>query len=101
MTFVDLATLHDAALVLPTIARTLGVKESAGQPITQVLAAAIGEGRLLLVLDNLEQVVAAAPELSALVRACPNLTILATSRTRLRVRGEQEYPVAPLPVPEL
>ena len=101
VTFVDLATLHDAALVVPTIARTLGVKESAGQLITQVLAAAIGEGRLLLVLDNLEQVVAAAPELSALVRACPNLTILATSRTRLRVRGEQEYPVAPLPVPEL
>jgi predicted ATPase len=66
-----------------------------------LLAAAIGESRLLLVLDNLEQVVAAAPELSALVRACPNVTILATSRVRLRVRGEQEYPVAPLPVPEL
>ncbi len=99
-TLVDLAALRDPALVLPTLARALGVDTSGGQPVADLVAAAIGERRVLVVLDNLEQIVSAAVEIAALLAACPHLTLLATSRVRLRVRGEQEYPVAPLPLPD-
>ena len=90
--WVSLAALRDPALVVETIAQTLGAKEK--------LAAHIGERELLLVLDNFEQVVDAAPELAALVEACPNLRLLVTSRELLRVRGEVEYQVLPLAEPE-
>jgi predicted ATPase len=86
--WVGLAPLRDPALVTETIAQTLGAKDG--------LAEHIAERELLLLLDNLEQVVAAAPELAALVEACPNLRLLVTSRELLRVRGEREYPVLPL-----
>jgi predicted ATPase len=86
--WVALAPLRDPALVTPTIAETLGAKDG--------LAEQIGERELLLLLDNLEQVVDAAPELASLVEACPNLHLLVTSRELLRVRGEVEYPVHPL-----
>ncbi|MBD0349254.1 MAG: tetratricopeptide repeat protein [Thermoleophilia bacterium] len=86
--WVGLATIRDPQLVVSTVAQTLGAKD--------VLAAHIGEKELLLLLDNLEQVVGAAPELAALVEACPNLRVLATSRELLRVRGEVEYAVLPL-----
>jgi predicted ATPase len=69
-----------------------------GQPL-EVLPAAIGDRRLLVVLDNLEQVAAAGGDIAALLAGCPGMTILATSRVRLRVRGEQEYAVLPLPLP--
>ena len=75
-----------------TISQTLGAKDG--------LAEHIGERELLLLLDNLEQVIEVAPELSALVEACPNLTLLVTSRELLRIRGEVEYPVPPLQEPE-
>lgn len=97
---VDLAPLRDADLVLPAIARALGLEESGSQPVAAFLAEAIGEQRLLLILDNLEQVTAAAPAVGDLLLTCPDLAILGTSRIRLRLRGEQEYPVAPLEVPE-
>jgi predicted ATPase/class 3 adenylate cyclase len=87
-----LATLRDPALVVETVAQTIGAKDS--------LAEHIGERELLLLLDNLEQVVDAAPELAALVEACPNLKLLVTSRELLRVRGEVEYSVPPLAEPE-
>jgi predicted ATPase len=90
--WVGLAPLRDPALVGATIAQTLGAKDR--------LADHIGERELLLLIDNLEQVVAAAPELAALVEACPNLRLLSTSRELLRVRGEVEYPVLPLAEPE-
>ena len=90
--WVGLATLTDPTLVAETIAQTLGVKGG--------LAAHIGEREMLLVLDNLEQVVEAAHDLAALVEACPNLRLITTSRERLRVRGELEYPVLPLAEPE-
>jgi predicted ATPase/class 3 adenylate cyclase len=90
--WVGLATLHDSALVIQTIAQTLGAKED--------LEAHINERELLLLLDNLEQVIDAAPELAALVEACPNLRLLATSRELLRVRGEVEYEVLPLAEPD-
>jgi len=90
--WVGLAPLRDPALVPETIAVTLGAKDG--------LAEHIGERELLLLLDNLEQVVDAAPELASLVETCPNLKLLVTSRELLRVRGEVEYPVLPLADPE-
>ena len=90
--WVGLAPLRDAALVTETISQTLGAKNG--------LAEHIGERELLLLLDNLEQVVEASPELASLVESCPNLKLLVTSRELLRVRGEVEYPVLPLAEPE-
>jgi predicted ATPase len=90
--WVDLAPLRDAAVVPETIGQTLGAKEG--------LAEHIGERQMLLVLDNLEQVVESARELSTLLGACPNLRLLTTSRELLRIRGEVEYPVPPLAMPE-
>jgi predicted ATPase/class 3 adenylate cyclase len=86
--WVGLASLRDPTLVSETIAQVLGAKDA--------LAEHIGERELLLLLDNLEQVVEAAPELASLLAACPNLTLLATSRELLRISGEVEYPVPPL-----
>ena len=86
--WVGLATLRDPALVTETIARTLGAKDG--------LAEHIGERELLLLLDNLEQVVECVPDLATLLTACPNLTLLVTSRELLRIVGEVEYPVPPL-----
>ena len=90
--WVGLATLRDPALVGETIAQTLGAKDG--------LAGHIGERELLLLLDNMEQVIEAAPQLSALLGACANLTVLVTSRELLRVQGEVEYEVPPLASPE-
>jgi predicted ATPase/class 3 adenylate cyclase len=90
--WVGLASLRDPALVTNTIAQTLGAKDG--------LAEHIGEREMLLLLDNLEQVIEAAPELSSLLSTCPNLTLLVTSRELLRVSGEVEYPVPPLASPE-
>ncbi len=98
--FVDLAPLRDPALVLPAIAQVLEVREAPGIPLDRALAAALGERRLLLVLDNLEQVVAAAAGIAALLTACPQLVVLATSRAALAVRGERILPVEPLPLPD-
>ena len=98
--FIDLAPLREPGLVLPSIARALLVDESGGQPIAELVATAIGERRLLLVLDNLEQLPAAGPGIAALLAACPNLAVLATSRVRLRLRGEQEYLLTSLALPE-
>ncbi len=83
-----LATLRDPALVTETIGQTLGAKNG--------LAAHIREREMLLLLDNLEQVIEAGPELSELLTACPNLTLLVTSRELLRIQGEVEYAVPPL-----
>jgi predicted ATPase/class 3 adenylate cyclase len=90
--WVGLAALRDPALVTDTIAQTLGAKDG--------LAEHIGERKLVLLLDNLEQIIEAAPELAALVEACRNLKLLVTSRELLRIRGEVEYPVLPLAEPE-
>lgn len=86
--WVPVASLRDSELVTETIARTLGAKDG--------LAENIGERDMLLLVDNLEQVVEAAPALAALVERCPNLRLMTTSRELLRVRGEVEYPVPPL-----
>jgi len=90
--WVGLAPLRDPALVRETIAQTLGAKDG--------LAEHVGERELLLLLDNFERVVEAAPELSQLLEACPHLSLLVTSRELLRITGEVEYPVSPLAEPE-
>ena len=90
--WVALASLRDPALVTETIAQTLGAQDG--------LAEHIAEREILLLLDNLEQVIECAPELSQLLSACPNLTLLVTSRELLRIQGEVEYAVPPLAEPE-
>ena len=97
--FVALEPVRDPALVAPTIARVLGAVDSSTRPPLDVLAEAVGTRQMLMVLDNFEQVVAGAPVVAELLRRCPNLTVLATSRAALRVSGEQEYPVPGLPTP--
>src|SRR5215210_1462225 len=97
--FVGLAPLKDASLVLPTIAKALALRDE-GLPSREALKAHLREKRVLLVLDNFEHVLEAATEVAGLIEACPNLFVLATSRAPLRVRGEQEYPVSPLGVPD-
>jgi predicted ATPase len=97
--FVDLAPVRDPALVLPTIARSLDLQEISGQPLEAAIRARLQGQRLLLILDNCEQVIAAAPALAALVAGTPGLTFLATSRERLHVQVEHEIRVGPLPTP--
>ncbi|MFN8533454.1 MAG: DUF4062 domain-containing protein [Dehalococcoidia bacterium] len=94
--FVPLAPTREAGLVLPTIARALSLADHPTSPVDEVLKSAIGNRHLLLVLDNFEQVVDAAPQLVALLAACPRLTILVTSRVSLNVRGERDLAVPPL-----
>lgn len=99
--FVALAPLTDPDLVVPTIARAFGLGSQAGRGMREIVHAALRDRRLLLVLDNWEQVIAAAPEVASLLLACPHVVVLATSRAALRLRGEREYPVTPLLVPTL
>jgi predicted ATPase/DNA-binding CsgD family transcriptional regulator len=99
--FVSLAAVTDPAFVESAIAYDLGIREAGGKPIGRVLESTLRGRRMLLVLDNFEQVVDAAPRMTALLAACPELTMLVTSRTALRVHGEQEFPVPPLATPEL
>jgi predicted ATPase/DNA-binding XRE family transcriptional regulator len=94
---VSLASLADHQLVAPTIARRLGLRDEKG-PALEALAAGIGARRLLLVLDNFEHVLPAAPLIAGLVTRCPGLRVLATSRGSLRVSGELELCLAPLPL---
>ena len=96
--FVDLAPIVTPDLVLPTIAGTLGLRDMGNKSLLDRLLGALADRRLLLVLDNFEQVVAAGPRLHGLLAACPGVTLLVTSRTGLRLSGEREFPVAPLPL---
>ena len=97
--FVALEPVRDPALVASTIARTLGAQHSSTRPALETLVDAIGERHDLIVLDNFEQVLAAGPVVAEILRRCPNVTFLVTTRTALRVSGEQEYPVDGLPAP--
>ena len=99
--FVNLAPLTDPALLVPTIAQALGVQEAGGQPIEATLAHYLRAKRLLLVLDNFEQVLRAAEHLPALLDGAPGVKVLVTSRMALRLYNEHEHLVAPLQVPDL
>src|SRR5579859_6025077 len=98
--FVHLASIRDPELVVPTIAQTFGLREMGDRPLSERLDAFLREKHLLLLLDNFEQVVAAAPVLADLLATCPDLKALVTSRTALRIRGEREFLVPPLALPD-
>ena len=100
MWFVDLTPLADPALVVPTIAHVVGVREVAGADLQDRLTAFLRDRVSLLLLDNFEHLLPAAPDLEALLAVCPDLTILVTSREPLHLRREQVVEVAPLPVPK-
>lgn len=96
---VMLEAIREPALVLPTIASSLELKDTAS-PFGDPLVGYLRERELLLVLDNLEQVVEAGPELVRFLESCPRLKMLITSRVVLNVRGEREYPVPVLSTPQ-
>jgi predicted ATPase len=98
--FVELALISEADLVPPTIAQALGLPEHGSRTALDRLADHIGPKRMLLVLDNFEQVTDAGSAVNQLLTACPNLKVLVSSRSVLGVSGEQEYPVPPLGLPD-
>ena len=97
--FVALDVVRDPTLVVPTIAATLGVPERSDRTVAAALAERLERGPTLLVLDNLEQVVAAAPDIASLITAAPNATVLASSREPLAIAGEHVFAVPPLALP--
>jgi predicted ATPase len=99
--FVNLAPYSDPRLVAIALAQTLGVKETGRRPLIEDLQAALREKYLLLLLDNFEQVLDAAPLVSDLLAAAPHVTILVTSRAVLHLRGEHEFAVPPLALPDV
>src|SRR5438445_2644050 len=98
--FVDLAASRDVESVLSVTARVLGVREESSRPLLEDLEAQIGTRKMLLLLDNFEQVIAAAPTMAELLRDCPELKYLVTSREALHVSGEHVFPVPPLELPQ-
>jgi non-specific serine/threonine protein kinase len=98
--FVDLSAIADPALVVPTIAAALGLRESGDRAIADQLIEWLAARGLLLVLDNFEQVVEAASKVADLLVTCPGVTILVTSRVVLRISGEHVFPVEPLELPD-
>jgi non-specific serine/threonine protein kinase len=95
---VSLASIASPELVIPSIARSLGLREASGEELDRRVATALGNERILLLIDNFEHVIDAAPFVSYLLQACHHLVVLVTSRMRLRIQGEREYLVLPLPV---
>ena len=100
MFFVDLAPIREPALVVPTIAQTLGIREVADQSLLEHLKEGLQQQQALLLLDNFEQVLSAAVQVADLLIACPRLKVLVTSREVLHVRAEQEFTVPPLALPD-
>ncbi|HEX6477286.1 MAG TPA: tetratricopeptide repeat protein [Ktedonobacteraceae bacterium] len=97
--FVSLAPINDTGLVLPAIARAFGIRDGGGQPLTARLVEILQKKQVMLILDNFEQVVGAAAQVSELLVSCPRLKVLITSREVLHVRAEHEFVVPPLALP--
>jgi predicted ATPase/class 3 adenylate cyclase len=97
--FVELDLIHDSDLVIRTIARTIGVAETSEKPLIDLVKDYLRDKQMLLVLDNFEQVVEAAPLVSELLAAAPQLKALVTTRIVLRIYGEREFAVPPLALP--
>jgi len=97
--FIGLASISDPALVIPTIAKTLGVGDAADQPLIARVSGALQNKQLLLLLDNFEHVLPAASDVAALLAAAPGLKVLVTSRAALHLSWERELSVPPLAVP--
>lgn len=98
--FIPLAHISNPDLVATSIAQVLGVGELPGRPLHESLEEYLKSRQTLLILDNLEQVIEAATRIDRLLGACQDLKIVATSRERLRLRWEREFPLLPLDVPE-
>lgn len=98
---VELASIRDPGLALLTIAHGMRLGEAGDRPVAEILGSALAGRELLILLDNLEQITAAGPDIARLLALCPGLTLLATSRTPLMLRGEQRFPLAPLPLPDV
>ena len=99
--WVPLAPISDPALVGLTIGQTLGLVQAPDKSMEEVLTDYLRQREILLLLDNFEQIIAAAPLIQSLLSQCPRLKIVVTSRVVLGIPGEQEYPVAPLQLPKL
>jgi predicted ATPase/class 3 adenylate cyclase len=97
---VALARITDPDFVAPAIAETLGVREQGTRPVADTLRSSLAEKEMLVVLDNFEQILEAAPLVSDLLAAAPRLSTIVTSRAPLRIYGEQEYPVPPMATPD-
>jgi len=98
--FIDLAQDTDTSLVTSTIAHTLGIREGGGKAPLEILKDYLMNKEMLLIFDNFEQITAAASDVAELITAAPGIKIIVTSRIVLQLRGEQEYPVSPLSIPE-
>jgi predicted ATPase len=99
--FVSLAPISDPDLIIPTIIQTLGLREAGEQAPLEHLKVALQAKRTLLLLDNFEQVIRAAPHVADLLTVCPQLKVLITSREGLHVRAEREFPVPALALPDV
>jgi predicted ATPase len=98
--FVDLTAIPDVASFLPTLAQALGIWETSDAPLLKSVVASLRQRNLLLVLDNFEQIINAAPHLPPLLVGAPGVKVLVTSREALHVSGEYEFPLSPLQLPE-
>lgn len=98
--FIDLSAIRDPALVVPEIARRAGIRANKPDELIEQLSTAIGGRAVLMILDNFEQVVGAAPDICEVLDACPSLMLLVTSRSRLQLDREREYGIGALPVPD-
>jgi len=98
--FVDLSAIDSAAHVIPMIARTLEVRETGARPLAALLQDALRDKRMLLILDNFEQVMAGVPHVVDLLAGCPLLKLLVTSREALHIRAERVFRVPPLTAPK-
>ncbi len=101
VSFVPLATVSDPARVLTAIAKALGLWEVGDLPLEDQVRVVLSDRHLLLLLDNFEHLLEAAPQLLVLLASCPRLSMLVTSRAALHLSGEQEFPVPPLALPDL
>jgi predicted ATPase len=97
--WIELAPVGDPALVVSAIAHTLGLRDSGNRPVAEQLIGFLRPRALLLVLDNFEHLLDAAPQLSTMLASCPRLQILVTSRSVLSLSGEHDLPVPPLTLP--
>ncbi len=98
--FISLSPISDPTLIIPTITQVLGVSESPNRLLLDSLKDFLRNKQTLLLLDNFEQIISVAPLLTELLEACAKLRILVTSREALRLRGEHEFPLAPLALPD-
>ena len=98
--FVDLAVVQDPGLMLPMIGKTLKIRETGGQPLSEILKDFLADRHMLLVLDNFEQIMGAELQLVPLMSQCPGVGFLVTSRESLHIRGEKVFAVPPMSLPD-